>query len=61
MARVSRVPISFILSSKNPSPEDKKRLAEFMNGFRERSKARIAKQFPVLPETLEYEPWAFTP
>lgn len=56
MARVSRVPISFILSSKNPPPEDKKRLAEYMNSFRERSKARIAKQFPVLTETKEYEP-----
>lgn len=61
MARVSRVPISFILSSKNPPPEDKKRLAEYMNSFRERSKARIAKQFPVLTETKEYEPWISTP
>lgn len=56
MARISRTPISFILSSKNPPPEDKKRLAEYMNSFRERSKARIAKQFPVLIETKEYEP-----
>lgn len=53
MAKVSRVPISFILSSKSPPPEDIKRLAEYMNSFRERSKAKIAKQFPVLSEILE--------
>lgn len=50
MARVSRVPLSFILSSKNPRPEDKQRLDEFMSSFRERSKAKIAKQFPPLVE-----------
>lgn len=50
MARVSRVPLSFILSSKKPRPEDKKRLDEFMASFRERSKAKIERQFPVLDE-----------
>lgn len=50
MTRVSRVPLSFILSSKNPRPEDKKRLDEFMGSFRERSRAKIARQFPPLVE-----------
>lgn len=50
MARVSKVPLSFILSSKNPRPEDKARLDKFMSSFRERSKEKIAKKFPHLPE-----------
>ncbi|MEC8964713.1 MULTISPECIES: hypothetical protein [Alteromonas] len=50
MARVSRVPLSFILSSKNPRPEDKARLDKFMSTFRERSKEKIARKFPHLPE-----------
>jgi len=53
MARVSRVPLSFILSSKNPRPEDKERLDKFMASFRERSKAKIEKQFPVLNEACK--------
>nr|WP_283620103.1 hypothetical protein [Alteromonas macleodii] len=50
MARVSRVPLSFILSSKNPRSEDKARLDKFMSTFRERSKEKIARKFPHLPE-----------
>ena len=50
MARVSRVPLSFILSSKNPRPEDKARLDKFMSSFRERSKEKIERKFPHLPE-----------
>lgn len=55
MARVSRVPLAFILSSENPRPEDKRRLDEFMATFRERSKAKIAKQFPPLLDEVHKE------